>query len=174
MVRAYNAGLSIRELSKLWHTFSYGGIHSRLTNSGVAMRPAAAHAGPTEAVMLDFYRQVAERELPQLTKNPAKSASPGMIAAYNAGLSIRIVSSLWNGLALAVVHNRLRVAGVRMRSAAEAGRKGPPSTQLVDHYRSVARRELCNGVQHECFARPQQGQIQWHAIDRARAVMPRS
>lgn len=67
------------------------------------------------------------------------AATPGMIAAYNDGLSVRAIGLLWE-MNRTKVHSMLRCSGVAMRGKGTDG--PPPSAEMMAHYRKVARQEL--------------------------------
>jgi hypothetical protein len=125
MIDAYNAGLSLRVMSELWDGLTHHGIKNRLINSGVAMRPSGSWQ-TIDGQTIAYHRKVARAELFDLVKNPVAMASPGMVEAYNSGLSIRTVGSMWGGMHPGAVHLQLRRAGVMLRSAAESMRLGKP------------------------------------------------
>jgi len=66
-------------------------------------------------------------------------ASPGMIAAYNAGLSLRTVGALW-GMSRGFAFKRLHKSDVNMRPV--GGRVKQPPPDVVARYRDIAEREM--------------------------------
>jgi len=69
------------------------------------------------------------------------SATPGIISAYRAGLSINDITILW-GIKRGRVHRMLRCAEVEMRK----GVHRKPSATVYAHYSVVAKMEIANGL----------------------------
>jgi len=65
-------------------------------------------------------------------------ATPGMIDAYNAGLSTRRVRKLWDICSNGAMYDRLKKSGVQMRE----GNYGPPPETIIKRYRDIAAEEL--------------------------------